>query len=171
MYTKNFLKALLLLGSVLAATPVCVHARLLAEWSSIQQIEPGRRVRVLLYDDRAPDGKLKFDGNFVAAAGDSLTLILKDGSARTLSSRMVRRVARRRPFLRRPKAWVITGTVLVLVGVMALNDTDYLNVITRASDINIHRSIATWFLPTYGLAALASSRVVIYNVPRKHRSP
>ena len=164
-------RALLLLGVALVTPAACTGARLLAEWSAVQATEPGRRVRLLLYQDRTPSGSLKVDGRFVEATSDSVTLVLKNGSTRTFESRTVRRVSRRRPFFKRTKAWVITGLALTVVGIFASADTDLSNLLFDFTDINIGRSLAIWFAPAYALAAIGSTRIMIYNVPRKHRSP
>lgn len=169
--TRKILGAFLALGAVLAVPPGCLGARLLAEWSAIQGTEPGRPIRILLYRDLTPSGPLKFDGRFASATSDGLTLALKDGTLRTFAKREVRRVARRRPFFKRTTAWVVTGIALTVVGVLTSLDSDPTNLFVNQSDINIGRSIAIWFAPTYALSALASGRVMIYNVPRKHRSP
>lgn len=170
-YTKKLLGAFLALGALLAVPPNCSGVRLLTEWSAIQGTEPGRPIRILLYRDRAPSGPLKFDGRFASVTSDSLTVALKDGTLRTFAKGEVRRVARRRPFFKRPTAWVVTGIALTVVGVFTSLDSDPTNLIVNQSDINIGRSIAIWFGPTYALSALASGRATIYNVPRKHRSP
>lgn len=172
MDPQKLLKALLLLGAVLSMPPDCIGARLLAEWSAVQDTEPGRRVRVLLYDDRAPDGTSKFDGSFASATSDSVTIVLADGSTRKFAKHTVRRVSRRRPLLKRTKAWVITGLTATLVFGLAY---------TGLGDFNLHfgddftknkilRSVLIWSAPAWALATAASSHVMVYNIPRKHRS-
>lgn len=170
-YTKKLLGVFLALGALLAVPPSCLGVRLLPEWSAIQGTQPGRPIRILLYPDRTPSGPLKFDGRFASVTSDSVTLALKDGSLRTFAKGKVRRVARRKPFFKRTTAWVVTGIALTVVGVLTSLDSDPTNVIVNQSDINIGRSIAIWFAPTYALSALASGRAMIYNVPLKHRSP
>lgn len=167
----SMLRVILLVGAVIASSPVCMGARLLADWSAVQETEPGRRVRIFLYEDRAPSGKLKFDARFASATSDSVTLALKDGSTQTFPHRTVRRVSRRMPFFKRTRAWVITGGALVLVGVAAAADTDLLNIILRPERTIIHRSVAMWFTPIFALASVTSSHNIIYNVPKKHQSP
>lgn len=171
MYTKQLLGFSLALGALLAVPPNCLGTRPLAEWSAVQGTESGRPIRILLYRDLTPSGPLKIDGRFASATSDGLTLGLKDGTLRTFAKREVRRVARRRPFFKRTTAWVITGVALTIVGVLTSLDSDPTNLFINQSEINIPRSIAIWFAPTYALSALASGRVMIYNVPRKHWSP
>ena len=171
MRTWKPLKAFLLLGTVLATPTVCMGARLLAEWSAVQATEPGRRVRLRLYEDLTPSGPLKVDGRFAAATSDSVTLILQNGSQRTFASRTVRRVARRRPVLKRTKAWVITGavaTAVVVITAQHLVNLFFGNDFTKNKTL---RGIAIWAPPAWALATVTSSHVMIYNVPRKHRSP
>lgn len=162
----NKLKVILMLGAVIATAPACLGARLLADWSAIQQTEPGRRVRVFLYEDRAPTATLKFDGTLASATSDSVTLALKDGSTQTFPNRAVRRVSRRRPFFKRTRAWVVTGAALVVVGIFAelLRDA-------RPDPTFVPRGIAMGSMPIYALASVTSSKVIVYNVPKKHRSP
>ena len=162
----NKLRVILMLGAVIATAPACLGARLLAEWSAVEQTEPGHRVRVLLYEDRAPTATLKFDGTLASATSDSVTLALKDGSTQTFANRTVRRVSRRRPFFKRTRAWVITGAALVVVGIFAelLRDA-------RPDPTFVPRGIAMGSMPIYALASVTSSHVIVYNVPKKHRSP
>lgn len=160
------LRVILLLGAVLATAPACMGARLLAEWSAAEQTEPGRRVRVFLYEDRAPSATLKFDGALASATSDSVTLVLKDGSTQTFASRTVRRVSRRRPFFKRTRAWVITGAALVVVGVFAELFRD-----ARPDPTYVPRGIAMGFMPIFAVASVSSSHVIVYNVPEKHRTP
>ena len=171
MRTWKPLQAFLLLGAALATPDVCTGARLLAEWSAVQATEPDRRMRLLLYRDRTPSGPLKVDGRFAAATSDSVTLILQNGSQRTFASRTVRRAARRRPVLKRTKAWVITGAVTTVV--VAITAQGFMNLFfgddfTKNKTL---RAVAIWAAPTWALATVSSSHVTIYNVPRKHRSP
>ena len=160
------LRLILLLGAVLATAPACMGARLLAEWSAVEQTEPGRRLRVILYEDRAPSATLKFDGTLASATSDSVTLVLKNGSTQTIASRTVRRVSRRRPFFKRTRAWVITGVALVGVGIFAELFRD-----ARPDPTYVPRSLAMGFMPIFALASVTSSHVIVYNVPEKHRSP
>lgn len=160
------LRVILLLGAVLATAPACMGARLLAEWSAVEQTEPGRRVRVFLYEDRAPSATLKFDGALASATSDSVTLVLKDGSTQTFASRTVRRVSRRRPFFKRTRAWVITGAALVVVGVFAELFRD-----ARPDPTYVPRGVAMGFMPIFAVASVSSSHVIVYNVPEKHRTP
>lgn len=160
------LRVILLLGAVLATAPACMGARLLAEWSAVEQTEPGRRVRVFLYEDRAPSATLKFDGALASATSDSVTLVLKDGSTQTFASRTVRRVSRRRPFFKRTRAWVITGAALVVVGVFAELFRD-----ARPDPTYVPRGVAMGFMPIFAVASASSSHVIVYNVPEKHRTP
>ena len=48
MRMNQLVKLVLILAAVSAASPVCTGARLLAEWSAVQETEPGRRVPVKL---------------------------------------------------------------------------------------------------------------------------
>ena len=107
MRMNQLVKLILMLAAVSAASPVCAGARLLAEWSAVQETEPVRRVRIALYEDRAPGGPVKFDGTFASASSDNLALVLRDGSTRTFARPTVRRVSRRRPVHKRPEAWVV----------------------------------------------------------------
>ena len=160
------LRVILLLGAVLATAPACMGARLLAEWSAVEQTEPGRRVRVFLYEDRASSTTLKFDGALASATSDSVTLVLKNGSTQTFANRMVRRVSRRRPFFKRTRAWVITGAALVVVGVFAELFRD-----ARPDPTYVPRGVAMGFMPIFAVASVSSSHVIVYNVPEKHRTP
>lgn len=171
MRVNQTLKLILILGAVFAACPVCVGARLLAEWTPVQETEPGRRVRVALYEDRAPSGPLKFDGRFASATPDSLTLVLRDGSTRTFARPAVRRVSRRRPIHKRTEAWVIAGLTATLVGVLQHLAIMDLHFGDDFASNKVLRSMAIWSVPAWGLTAMSSSQALIYNVPLKHRSP
>ncbi len=164
-------KALLLLGAILFIQPDCTGARLLPEWSAVQDTEPGRRVRILLYDDRAPDGTSKFDGSFASATSESVTIILADGSTRKFAKRTVRRVSRRRPLLKRTKAWVITGLTATLVFGLAHRGLFTLYFGDDFTKNKTLRSVLIWSAPTWALATTKSSHVMVYNIPRKSRSP
>lgn len=162
----SMLRVILLVGAVIASSPVCMGARLLAEWSAVQETEPGRGVRILLYEDRAPGGILKFDGHLASATSDSVTLALRGGSTQTFPLRTVRRVSRRMPFFKRTRAWVITGAASVVLGIFGelLRDA-------RLDSTIVPRTIALGVMPVYAIASVTSSHNIIYNVPKKHRSP
>lgn len=171
MRVNQLMKLILVLGSVFAACPVCTGARLLAEWSAVQDTGPGRRVRVALYEDRALGGPLKFDGSFASATPDSVTLALRDGSTRTFDRPAVRRVSRRRPIHKRTEAWVIAGLTATVVGILQHLAIMDLHFGDDLASNKVLRSMAIWSGPAWGLTAMSSSQALIYNVPLKHRSP
>lgn len=53
------------LGAILVIPPKC-EAKMRPDWSQVEGIETARRVRIVLYDDEAPQGMRKFSGRFEA---------------------------------------------------------------------------------------------------------
>ena len=87
------------------------------EWSRVEAVRVGTRIRVQLHE-ASPDGRT-LTGRFHAATTDTLTLTLADGQTRTLLEKQaVHTVHIRRPIIERYMGWI------PFVGVMAL--TTYL---------------------------------------------
>ena len=95
-------------GAVLALAPAS-QAKPGRDWARVQAVEAPRKVRVVLHDDKAPNGKRKLSGVFASATADGLTIGLRDGTMRTFQRDEVRRVSVKQPFLQRRKAWSLTA--------------------------------------------------------------
>ena len=67
------------------------------DWSKVQRVVPGTRTTVLLYMDRAPEGRRKVKGRFHSATPGCITVTLKRRQARTLGKQAVFQVLVDRP--------------------------------------------------------------------------
>ena len=140
------------------------------EWSAVRGIEAGKKIRIKLYNDEAPDGPRRFNGSFSAASADSVTIVLSDGVTRTFEKRAVRRMSVKRPFFNRPAAWVVTGMAAGLAQLLiyGLPDLALLGGDTVSRAEASARSLAFIVVPAWAVATLALPWKTVYNVPAKH---
>ena len=143
---------------VVSWAPVA-EAKAKPDWSSVQNVEPGTKTTVVLYTDRAPQGKTKVKGHFHSATPESITVTLNPGQTRTLGKPAVFQILVDRPpyeglitagastgiFLGLAPGWDLNGRGWALFGGLFVG------------------------LPT-AIAFLVSPKMkTVYNVPRKLR--
>ena len=157
------LHVLVLIGVTLTIPPHCLGKERLnrPDWSSVQNIAPGRQVRITLLDKQIPRESRRLRGVFASADASSVSAVLPDGSTRTLERAAVRRVAVRRPLLKRPGAWIATG---ITAGVVQATLGRYV-----AGDWGWGGATATFamliYLPVWGITTLTMSHKVVYDSP------
>jgi len=137
------------------------------DWSRVQALTSGTRVKVELYKDQAPKGKRTNQGLFRSATAQSITLLLPDGRSRTMERTSVRKVLARRPFKKRWPGWaalVVSATTLELFCAVVVGDCN-LGVLRR---LQAHGLITG---PIVGAIFGGSRKVGIYNVPPNRRIP
>ena len=139
-------------------TPTAV-AKVKSDWSKVQKIRPGTKTTVVLYTDRAPQGKREVKGQFHSATSGSITLTLKGGQTHTLSKQAVFNVlVDRPPYEGLITAGASTGIFLGLAPGWDLNGRGW----ALFSGLFVG-------VPT-GIAFLVSPKKKnIYYVPRKFR--
>ena len=117
----------LVVGTVLVA-PASSEAKSSADWSAVQSIRPGHRVRVRVLDSASPKGSRLLKGCvFVSATPESFSVLLKDGSTASLAKAEVLKVATRRRLSNRPRplihgATVSAGWMLFIVLAVGVGD-------------------------------------------------
>lgn len=155
----TYLKTLFLVCAMLTVPLDCNGKTDREAWSSVEGIEPGRRIRIRLYDDQAPRGMRKINGHFVSADANLVTIISTDGATETFKSQTVRRVTVRRPLLKRPTVWIVTG---IVAGVTQATVVRYLS-----DDWTWHRAtiFAAMFIyfPIWATSTAFMSHQVIYD--------
>lgn len=144
---------------VVVSWPPAAAAKAKPDWSPVQKVAPGTKTTVMLYTDRAPQGKRKVKGHFHSATDESITVALNRGQTRTLSKQAVFKVLVDRPpyeglitagastaiFLSLAPGWDLNGRGWAVFGGLFVG------------------------LPT-AIAFLVSPKMkTIYNVPRKLR--
>ena len=77
--------------------PFSAAAKVKSDWARVQKVAPGTKTTVVLYTDRAPEGKRKVKGRFHSATPGCITVTLKRGQTRTLGKQAVFRVLVDRP--------------------------------------------------------------------------
>lgn len=92
------------------------------DWSKVQRIAPGTRTRVLLYADRAPQGKREVKGDFHSATPGCITVTLKRGHTRTLRKQDVTKVLVYRPVANRYQGWITAGVAGGIIAGAAASD-------------------------------------------------
>lgn len=154
-------QALVLIGAALTIPQYCLGKERLnrADWSNVQDIAPGRQVRITLLDKQIPRESRRLRGVFASADESSVSAVLPDGSTRTLERVAVRRVAVRRPLLKRQGAWIATG---ITAGVVQATLGRYV-----AGDWGWGGATATFamliYLPVWGITTLTMSHNVVYD--------
>lgn len=159
--TIRALQVLVLIGATLAIPLECLGKDRLnrSEWSNVQNVDPGRRVRITLLEKQIPRDQRRLKAAFASADESSVSVVLPDGSTRMFERQAIRRVAVRRPLLKRRTAWIATG---VVAGLMHATFGRYL-----AGDWGWGGVTATFgplvYLPIWGITTLKTSHVVIYD--------
>ena len=77
--------------------PFSAAAKVKSDWARVQKVAPGTKTTVVLYTDRAPEGKTKVKGRFHSATPGCITVTLKRGQTRTLGKQAVFQVVVGRP--------------------------------------------------------------------------
>lgn len=155
------LHVLVLIGFTLTIPPQCLGKERLdrSDWSNVQNIAPGAQVRITLLDRQIPRESRRFRGVFAFADESGVSAVLADGSTRTFEKQAVRRVAVRRPLLKRPGAWIATG---IAAGVVQATLGRYV-----AGDWGWGGATATFamliYLPVWGVTTLMMSHKVVYD--------
>lgn len=164
MRTKiiHVFQALVLIGTMLTIPPHCLGKERLnrSDWSNVQNIAPGGHVRITLLDRQVPRESRRLRGVFASADESSISAVLADGSTRTLEKQAVRRVAVRRPLLKRRSAWITTGVVAGLMQALVVRpmvgDDWRWGGATTLVGILV-------YLPVWGITILRTSHVVVYD--------
>lgn len=143
---------------VVSWAPVA-EAKAKPDWSRAQNVKPGTKTTVVLYTDRAPQGKTKVKGHFHSATPESIMVTLNPGQTRTLGKSAVSQIlVDRPPYEGLITAGASTGIFLGLAPGWDLNGRGW-------------ALFAGLFvgLPT-AIAFLVSPKMkTVYNVPRKLR--
>ncbi len=82
---------------LIVAHPFSAAAKVKSDWARVQKVAPGTKTTVVLYTDRAPEGKRKVKGRFHSATPGCITVTLKRGQTRTLGKQAVFQVLVDRP--------------------------------------------------------------------------
>ena len=144
--------------------PGCT-ARHLPDWSQVQAVSPQTKIEVQLYEDETPQGSRKVKGRFQSATADALTLMLKDGQARTLQKPTVRKVLTRRPLSERWPGWTaLAGTFGVLQTLLSMSAS--VDNVSGSTMVGVH---AVFTLPITAAFFYGSRMEGIYEVPPNHR--
>ncbi|MYC81382.1 MAG: hypothetical protein F4X19_04710 [Acidobacteria bacterium] len=136
-------------------------------WSKVQKIAPGTRTRVLLYSDRAPQGKTEVKGRFHSATAGCITVTLKRGHTRTVLKQDVTKVLVYRPVANRYQGWITAGAAGGIVAGAAASDKGHSEPLPAgAMALLVGAAIGA---PT-AIAFLAAPKWGgVYNVPLKLR--
>ena len=133
------------------------------DWSKVQSVPVGILTTVKLYRDRYLKGSLKITGHFKSATPEAVTLLLWDGTSRTLRKQDVHQVLVYRPLKKRYQGWLATG---IAAGVLQ-------TMLIKAGDASgtTHLILHGIFVPATGaIAFLAAPKMGgIYTVPIKAR--
>lgn len=135
------------------------------DWSRVQALTSGTRVKVELYKDQAPKGKRTTQGLFRSATAQSITLLLPNGKRRTSPKQAVRKVMVYRPLKKRYQGWIVAGVGTALFVPLTV-DPEY--------DINLKWGLiltsAFIVLPTAVGFLLAPRWGDVYYVPRDRQN-
>ena len=135
------------------------------DWSRVQALTSGTRVKVELYKDQAPKGKRKAEGLFRSATAQSITLLLPNGKRHTSPKQAVRKVMVYRPLKKRYQGWIVAGVGTALFVPLTV-DPEY--------DINLKWGLILTssfiVLPTAVGFLLAPRWGDIYYIPRDRQN-
>ena len=148
-----------LLILLIVTHPLLAAARVKSDWAGVQKVAAGTKTTVVLYADRAPEGKRKVKGHFHSATPGCITVTLKRGQSRTIGKQAVYQVLVDRP----PYEGLITagasgGIFLGLAPKWDLNARGW--ALFGGLFVGLPTAIAFWVAP---------KMKNIYSVPRKHR--
>ena len=148
-----------LLVLLIVTHPLLAAGKVKSDWARVQKVAPGTKTTVVLYTDRAPEGKRKVKGHFHSATPGCITVTLKRGQTQTIGKQAVFQVLVDRP----PYEGLITagasgGIFLGLAPGWDLNARGW--ALFGGLFVGVPTAIA--FL-------VAPKMKNIYNVPRKHR--
>lgn len=164
MRTKiiHVFQALVLIGSTLTIPPHSLGKERLnrSDWSNVQSIDRGMHVRITLLDRQIPRESRRLRGVLASADESSVSAVLPDGSTRMFGKNTIRRVAVRRPLLKRRSAWITTGIVAGLMQALVVRpmvgDDWRWGGATTLVGILV-------YLPVWGITILKTSHVVVYD--------
>ena len=158
LFRKSTVAGLVFLLLVVGSSPV-VEARIKRDWSRVQKVVPGTRIKVELYKNRVFQGKRNVRGRFRSATAVDITLLLPDGQTRTVQKQAVSKVMVARPLYKRYEVWITAGVFATLFASTSIGDTGDL---TSAGEV-------TWAGLIVGgptiVAYLAAPMGSIYSVP------
>ncbi len=163
--------ALLLAVVVSIATQNSFGKTIKAEWAVVQSLEVGKKIRIRLYDDEVPGGSQSFRGSLSTVSADNVTVVLSDGVTRTFARQVVQRISVRRPFLKNPAPWIVTGMTAGLVQLLIyfMPDLTLWNADQGSYTAGTARGQAFITLPVWAVSSLAMRWKTVYNIPLKHR--
>lgn len=160
-------KTLFLVCATLTVPPDCNGKTEREDWSSVEDIEPGRRMRIRLHKDQVARGPRKINGRFVSADSNLVTIISTDGATETFKRQAVRRVAVRRPLMKRPTVWIVTG---IVAGVTQATFVRYVAGDWTWSRATTFAAMFIYF-PIWATSTAMMSHEVIYDAPSSGRRP
>lgn len=142
------------------------------DWSRVQNLDVGVRIRISLHKNEAPRGMRRVRGRVVSASPDRVTIAASDGATRSFDMQGVRRVEITRNIRKRGGAWGLTGVAMVATIALSWFWPDF---VVLGGDLHpmAARTLrgAAWFVaPTAAVTLLALPYKEIYRVPEKHRS-
>ncbi len=108
----------LLLSLGLAAAPAKDPANppKVSDWNRVHALSPGVITRVKIHKNEAPKGERSIKGFFSSSTDNSITVLFRDGTTRTIEKRVVSTVRVRRPTRKRYTLWAIGITTAVITG-------------------------------------------------------
>ena len=143
---------------VVSWTPTAT-AKVKSDWSRVQKVKPGTQTTVVLYTDRAPQGRTEVKGRFHSATSESITLTLKGGQMRTLWKQAVFNIlVDRTPYEGLITAGASTGIFLGLAPGWDLNSRGW--ALFGGLFVGLPTAIAFLVSP---------KKKNVYNVPRSFR--
>ena len=149
-----------LLVLLILTHPFPAQARVKSDWARVQKVAPGTKTTVVLYADRAPEGKRRVKGRFHSAIPGCITVTLKRGQTRTIGKQAVFQVLVDRP----PYEGLITAGASTGI---------FLGWFAPKADLNARGAALFGGLlvgvPTAIAFLVAPKMKNIYSVPRKHR--
>lgn len=87
-----------------------------SDWNRIHALSPGVVTRVKTLKDEAPSGHRNVKGFFSSSTDTSITVLFRDGTARTVKKGVISTVRVRRPFKKRYTGWAIGISTAAITG-------------------------------------------------------
>ena len=94
------------------------HLPKASDWNRIHALSPGVITRVKILKDEAPRGERNVKGFFSSSTDTSITILFRDGTARTIEKGVISTVRVRRPFNERYMGWAIGISTAAITGYM-----------------------------------------------------
>ncbi len=92
------------------------HLPKASDWNRIHALSPGVITRVKILKDEAPRGDRNVKGFFSSSTDTSITILYRDGTARTIEKGVISTVRVRRPFNKRYTGWAIGISTAAITG-------------------------------------------------------